>query len=586
MDHELQQYVQSYTASSDRVRHLILISAVASILALVAFRNSLTIDSLPSNWLDARAEKARIAVRNKLWNDPESRLKICYERGPEAARFVDSCSEVAENVGWVIGRRHGKDSLKAHLEKLEQLRVERNMLVSVPWLGIYFDINDLGAFSAISLALLSMTLCFSMARQHENLYLCLWKVRRIADREKRDDDGESQANILYHALAMAQVFTRPPTLARWRPRHGGGWAIRFLLVVPLAIQLLIFVSNIQSLPTALSFSPRAIIFSMSVQVLFLLPLIFCTFACFAYSRGSDIRWRDTFFTINPSLRLCTHASWPDWVKLGESPQWGFVHDGEGSLYIEKSFDCAHPLEPEPAWKAWKISIAGENLTQLMHLSEIPRHVRKVVDDVGNEYRFQPSTTDRDISILVRVTKEGTDQPLAGGKKKVIDGVGPQAGFWRPRILVRDAEHRVLYAIDGDCVRQIDPENGEVKTLGGNPLSPKPRPLWPRLLGLAIDGEQLLVADYDHACVLALQLDGKNTREVWQARGRWSPAGVAARDGWVYILEHRAPTLVGALLGNLNYWARVWSIPKADFYSEKQEKGRLLFKISRRRVTFT
>ena len=577
-DHELEQYVHSFTVSSDRVRRLILISLVASVLTFVAYWNT-----LPFNWLDARTSMARIAYRNRLWDNPESRLKTCRAmggRGQEAARFVDTCDSVAENVGWVLKRRHSEASLKAHLEKLEQLRAERSLLVKVPWLGVDFDINDLGAFSAISLSLLSMTLCFAMSRQHENLYLCLWKVRRLADREGRDDDGQSEANFLYHALAMAQVFTRPPTLARWRPSFWGRLAVRSLLFVPLAAQLLVTITNAQSFEVARGMNPWAATLSMSIQVLFLLLLIFCTLPCFVYSRASDIRWRETFFAINPRLRSCARTPWFAWTKLCRAPHWGFATDDHGNLYVGQPFDGAGHLGLQRAWTAWKIFPESWEVTRLASVSALPDCVRKVTDkETGVEYRFQPLGVDRAISVLVRVA-EGHVWPIAGGRGETIDGVGPAAGFRSPRALLYDTKRRCLYAIDGACLRRIDPDTGEVRTLGDSPLGGKPRLLWPHLLGLAADGERLLIADYDERCVRALGHDGSYQDGFRRSRGGWSPAGVAVHNGSVYILEHRA-LMTGRFLGYIRPWGRIWLFPKPDLAHGQRTEPRLLLKISRR-----
>lgn len=579
LDSEIQQYVQSFTVSSDRVRHLILISIVASVLAFGAYRNSLPIESLPSNWLDTRALKARIAYRNTLWDRPQERIKICRKQGPAAAGFVDPCHLVAENAIWVIARRHGEASLKAHLEKLEHLRAEGNLLVSVPWLGIHFDINDLGAFSAISFFLLSMTLCFAVARQHENLYLCLWKVRRIADREERCHDGESKANFLYHALAMAQVFTRPPTLARWRPHFVSALVVRSLLFVPLLVQSLILASNLSSFKVARDINGRAAALSLGIQILFSLLLLGCTLACCAFSRVSDRRWRHTFFTINPHLRNCARASWMDWMRLGRQPNWGFAVDTTGNLYVGQPFDREEPSGSQRSWRAWKLSREDKSLSAVPRPSLLPECVRKVLDEDGSEYRFKPSTADRAILILVRVTGEHV-WPLAGGKEETLDGAGTEAGFSRAQALVHDAKRRCLYAIDGACLRRIDPESREVKTLGGNPLGGQPRSLWPRLLGLCLDGERLLVADYDYGCVRALHCDGSDAGKIWRSRRLWSPAGVAAHGGSVYILEHRSLTVLGTLCGFAGSWARVWSIPAPGPGEGGTAGPRLLLRISR------
>jgi hypothetical protein len=48
-----------------------------------------------------------------------------------------------------------------------------------PLFDLSVDYNEFGPISGIVLALLMMLLVFSFARQHENLYLCAFKVRRL-----------------------------------------------------------------------------------------------------------------------------------------------------------------------------------------------------------------------------------------------------------------------------------------------------------------------------------------------------------------------------------------------------------------------
>jgi hypothetical protein len=574
-DRELEQYIHSFTVSSDRVRYLLLISLVASILAFMAYWNS-----LPINWLDTRTEKARIAFRNELWREPGRRLDICRSQGPAAAEFLDPCEVVAENLPWVIGRKHSEVSLKAHLEKLEQIRVDRALLVRVPWLGIDFDINDLGAFSAISFSLVAMTLCFALARQHENLYLCLWKVRKLAEGDQHPDRGDSEANFLYHALAMAQVFTRPPSLARWHRDPWSRWVVQSLLFIPLAVQLLITLSNAYSFGVAHSMSSWAANLNMALQVIFTLLVASYVLPCYFYVRAIDKRWHHAFFTINPQLRNRTHTSWMDWVKIGPSPSWGLAVGEDGSLYVGQPFN--EPSALRTPWAAWKIVPGERMISRFANALELPESIRKVRDDEGNEYRFQPSPKNRSVHVLVCVTKEGAVRPVAGGKGGRIDGTGSEAGFSRPRLLLRDPERRCLYAMDGACLRRISPDSGQVETLGIYPLG-GPRSLWPRLLGLALDGDRVLAADYDYGCVWEIREDGTPPSQMWQSRKGWAPAGIASSNGKVYILEHRTLTPAVVLLSYLRFSARVWVVSRSAPSQGAKVGPRLLLKLAPRTV---
>ena len=550
-DQEITQYIQSFTASSDRVRHLIVISVVASILVFSAYRNS-----LPGSWWIARLDKARIAARNEVWRDPVKRMETCRKSGKDAAGFRDSCDEVQKTLNWFDKSTHGNVFLEAHLAELEKVRANEILMVSVPFLGIRFDINDLGAFSAIGLVIICFTLTFAMARQHENLYLCLWKVRRIAERESRLNDGQSRANFLYHALAMAQVFTRPPTLARWRPRRIGRVGIRILLFLPVFVQSLVVISNVRSIESAWIFNPRATILSMALQVPLLFVIIICTVASCAYSRAGDLRWKETFFAINPELRRMKGSPWLEWLRLAEPPRWMFVADGQGKLYFGNPVDSFEQRQGD--WVAWIIQ-ANQLVKRVGHPTAIPKALLTHCDGSGNEYRFQPIEDDRNFTSLVRIAPNRERETIAGGRRQIVDGQGNEAGFSTIRAMILDSEQN-LYIIDGPCVRRVGPD-GTVTTLGGNPIGNFQRSRWPRLLGLALEGDQLLVADYDYGCIRMVACDGSKLGIRWRSRGTWSPAGVVVTPDDLFILEHRRPWMGGTLLGAIAAFARIQRVPR-------------------------
>src|SRR5207244_3239164 len=108
-------------------------------------------------------------------------------------------------------------------ERLKAVRAEyakqfaaRAVLTAGPIPGVSIDINDLGLLSGIALCLLMTIVLVCVAREHENVFLSLYKVRMICSEEQEACSiGDSRANLLYHALAMTQVHNSPPTLARW-----------------------------------------------------------------------------------------------------------------------------------------------------------------------------------------------------------------------------------------------------------------------------------------------------------------------------------------------------------------------------------
>src|SRR5438477_3367966 len=189
---ELAHYVEIFRGSADRVRYVIFVIIVFSIVILVAQWNTTDLSWVPQRY--RKLNELYDAVRRMPEPAADERV-----RKQTRARFLS------------------RDDLKENLSEYRKLRVEHVFLVQMPGMGATFDINDLGLFSGITYVLLLLLLLFSLMREHENLYLALFKVRRLHDRPGTIADGESTANYLYHSLAMSQVLSSPPTLAQWRP---------------------------------------------------------------------------------------------------------------------------------------------------------------------------------------------------------------------------------------------------------------------------------------------------------------------------------------------------------------------------------
>jgi streptogramin lyase len=111
----------------------------------------------------------------------------------------------------------------------------------------------------------------------------------------------------------------------------------------------------------------------------------------------------------------------------------------------------------------------------------------------------------------------------------------------------------LYVTDGQAVRRIDPD-GKVVTLGGDPLAGVAHGEHPRLLGLAVLNGSVLVADADHGMVREITPAGE-VIDRWSSGPLWSPAGLAVKEGDVFVLESRPENLL-MLLERIGPWARV------------------------------
>jgi hypothetical protein len=291
---EVALYVDAFVRSSNLVRYAIITITIASILLFVGHHNSES-----DSWFNSRIKTAHVALHENVW------LRRAGELQGE--------NELARR--WAEARGiHSSDEALQQIKTLEEARTNHLLLQQIPFFGVSHDVNDLGFFGSIALSILMLMLTFSMSRQHENLYLALWRVRRIFDDENREESTQSSANLTYHTLAMSQQFSQPPTLARWRIGKLRSLS-KLLLPFALVVQGFCLARDWSTRDLGRIVNPHATNLSLTIQVAALILVFLLTIVCYLYMRSNDLRWEATFFSINPSFRKEVQPSWLEWVQV-------------------------------------------------------------------------------------------------------------------------------------------------------------------------------------------------------------------------------------------------------------------------------
>jgi hypothetical protein len=318
---EIREYIEAFKTSSDRSRYLIYINAVVSLLILISTWNTTQL-----SWARRRLDMAE---------------KVMTSDATSAQRLRAEGKALTEAA-----------LLKEKDEKYVDAALPRIWFVPVPGLGVNIHVNDLGILGGMTLSILATLLCLSMVRQHENLYLALFKVRRICELERiTKHDGESMANFLYHSLAMGQVLNYPPTLARWT--HGTRnriiglirWSI---LCLPAMVQAIVVGYNLRTVAIGRQAWGPIVRIRMGAQLILLVVVATMCLMAGIYSRACNYRWRSAFNMINPGLSSVEPRQWLDWVRLRRSRD-----IGPPFLLAELTYSF-QPANTHPVLKAHEI----------------------------------------------------------------------------------------------------------------------------------------------------------------------------------------------------------------------------------------
>jgi hypothetical protein len=222
----LDQYLEATSDAASRSRSTIIFMVLACILALIGFWNQ-----QKTAWLTLRIQAARNALDWIAFPDDTTdnavfikylsaahQLEITKLRdsllplglglkAPDRALLndldsartyfndKDNLDNIIQSIKYInLTQFRSKERLSKRLEFLERNHIENETRQSVIFLGISFDINDLGPFAGITFFAILTLLIFCLQRELDNLRI-LFKKTKLED--------------TYHLLAMKQIFTIP-----------------------------------------------------------------------------------------------------------------------------------------------------------------------------------------------------------------------------------------------------------------------------------------------------------------------------------------------------------------------------------------
>ncbi len=281
----LNPFIEATIASAARFRRVLIVLIISSVLAFSAFWNA-----VEWSWLSSRIQLVRTAEAVMAVDEINQELGT-LQAGPEKAQFLLNLRKEREEFlkgrdvdkarRWIkMAGFTASESLKRYAERLETTLQQRILVVNVPVLGIVLDVNDLGLLGGFSFVVILMWFRFSLWREYFNLYSTFDEARNVQDLE-----------YCYKYLSMNQVLTVPPILCPTQPKERPwGKVVRYLYVLPVAVQVAIFSYDCYTFEIGWVINPANTVISITASFCFMVLSVLLTYWCFRLSGEIDKEW--------------------------------------------------------------------------------------------------------------------------------------------------------------------------------------------------------------------------------------------------------------------------------------------------------
>ena len=266
----ISDFVEAAGTSSARSRWVFLIMIIFSIVVFTAFLNS-----RKGNWIGSRLKVVQYAVNNFADVKALSEADDFREKDSHALHTPIERSAKFLQIYNIQEREEAKLWLQGYI----QSRQRHIQIVSVPILGLSFDVNDLGFLSGMAFVILLLMLRYSMSREYTNVKL-VFKKAKAAD----------CLEDCYQLMSMTQIFTLPPSNEEPHERFWRG-PIKALFCLPLLLQLVVAANDFRTAGIGFAFNPLNMGMLIVAHLVALMLLAALTFACLTLLGEIDRLWR-------------------------------------------------------------------------------------------------------------------------------------------------------------------------------------------------------------------------------------------------------------------------------------------------------
>jgi hypothetical protein len=303
----LKEYVEASTDAASRTRIVTIILVVATVLVGLGYYNS-----LESSWPHYRVRHAFDFSEANL-----EKQKALIGVHPDPNGDIPSADQKKIED---YQRRTQEIALKEYYDHV--------LVVTAPFFGISFDVNDLGLVGGLALIIILLLMRYSLSREIKNLNLSF--------REATEHD---QLCEFYHSLAMRQVLTVPERKGEDQNRWLANFP-KYLCILPAAIFTLGVGYDYISVFTLKLFSLKEVLFQFPLETLWLALIWHLSLKGYERQRHINSIWEQQWKRIENKMSSV--------IRLDGDLVVAFGNDQKANMALRKLLEESPFQKPEIA----------------------------------------------------------------------------------------------------------------------------------------------------------------------------------------------------------------------------------------------
>ncbi|MEZ4772576.1 MAG: hypothetical protein R3D00_05280 [Bacteroidia bacterium] len=273
--------ISQAVSSIKKVRSTLLVAVFGSVFVFICAYNT-----FPWGWMTSGKD-----YNSKLneWCSAKSQL-------PQGT-FPTSADPKVKKLYDEFENQYKKNtSLCTDFNLIKQEVSEKNYIsrkyIEVPFTTVVFDVNDLGLFSGVFLALVTLVLWYNLGLKYSNIYIALNVIN------EKEVNGNKKT--YFDLLSMAQILSIP------NENNGNNNASKSLVIIPYLLfltpfitHLTVLINDISTFVKVFEMNPVLTVGSLIIEAILLVIILILCIGCINLDNKTDKLWEsyERLFTI-------------------------------------------------------------------------------------------------------------------------------------------------------------------------------------------------------------------------------------------------------------------------------------------------